>query len=343
MLVIFWIYTFIRLRFWNSILAALIITLGYEFIAIFIQKLTADGIESENMMVFIINNFFFIAANIIGLWSSYHIEKLHRSNFLQKQTIIEENTRIKNISAELGNANAAKDKFFSIIAHDLRNPFNSILSFSSLLTNNLQAMSPAAVQKSILQINASAQSAFKLLENLLEWARSQTGHIEYNPTAIQLSSLFSISYELTEVMAKEKDIELVFDNPGNTEIIADNNMILTVLRNLVSNAIKYTDKGGCVRVLSKRLNNEVVISVSDTGVGIHPDDIYKLFNISDKFSTEGTEKETGTGLGLLLCKEFVEKHGGKISVESEIKKGSVFTFNLPSHFPTPKIKNTDCP
>ena len=322
MLVIMWIYTFIRLRFWNSVIASIIITLGYEITAVFVQRLADGGFESENMLVLINNNFFFISANIIGLWASYNIEKLHRSGYVQNLTIKLQNTELREL-------NATKDKFFSIIAHDLKNPFNSILSFTELLGGKINTMKPEAIHKGITRINGSAKSAYRLLENLLEWARSQTGQLEYKPEYFSLKNLFEVSCNLSESSARNKNIALKFEYGENPDVYADLNMIRTVLRNLISNAIKYTPKGGEVLVRSVLNGKHVTIYVEDNGVGIPRGTLDKLFDISEKVSTAGTENETGTGLGLLLCKEFVRKHGGKILVESETGKGSRFSFSLP--------------
>jgi signal transduction histidine kinase len=370
-LVIIWIYTFIRLRFWNGIISALIITAGYELVAVFIQHLTAGGLSDENMLVFINNNFFFISANIIGLWASYHIEKLHRSDFIQKQIIKNENIRITNFSnqlhlkneeiiaqgfeievqhnrlaeqnslletqtqaillqnKELQEINATKDKFFSIIAHDLKNPFNSIISFSNLLVLGLPSLDRERLHKFAANINDSAQDTYKLLENLLEWARSQTGRIEFKQEKTDLKNIFDLACGNTHSMAANKNISLNCELTEHINVFVDKNMINTVLRNLISNAVKYSYNGGAIKILTVLKVGEVEISVVDNGVGLEQEQIKKLFKISEKVSTSGTEKETGTGLGLLLCKEFVEKHGGKIWVESEFEKGSSFRFTLP--------------
>jgi signal transduction histidine kinase len=370
-LVFIWIYSFIRLRFWGSMVAGLTITLGYELVAIFIQDLTSSGMNSERMLVFINNNFFFISANILGLFASYHNEKLHRSDFLQKRTISEENAIILNFSkmlhqkneeitmqgkelelqherlseqnqlleqqkqsillhnTKLQEINDTKDKFFSIIAHDLKNPFNNILASSSMVEANFHMMKLTQILKSVKLINHSANSAYKLLANLLEWARSQTGLIEFKQELSKLKDIVDLAIGNTQSFATDKEITLVYESMENIEVFADKNMMNTVLRNLITNAIKYTHKGGEIRINANALNHKAIVSVIDNGVGIAPEIMGKLFKISEKVSMVGTEKETGTGLGLLLCKEFVEKHGGEIWVESVLGMGSEFKFSLP--------------
>ncbi|MEI6139534.1 MAG: tetratricopeptide repeat protein [Mariniphaga sp.] len=243
--------------------------------------------------------------------------------------IQEQNEEISKINEELNELNATKDKFFSIIAHDLKNPFNSILGLSDLLVANFNIIAPEKLLKMVTTINTSAKSAYKLLENLLEWARTQTGKIEFKQERTSLKSLFDSAFDITQSVALNKNISLSVELPGDIEVFVDRNMVNTILRNLITNAIKYTHKSGTIRVLARQVDLQASISVIDNGVGIEPVMMGKLFKISEKVSTAGTEKETGTGLGLLLCKEFVEKHGGHIEVRSELGKGSEFIFSLP--------------
>ena len=178
-------------------------------------------------------------------------------------------------------------------------------------------------------INKSAVQTLRLLENLLEWANSQRGKIVFNPVIINLRELFNEEFSMLNEMAMEKSIELKSSFSDNLTISADKNMIKTILRNLISNAIKFTNKNGKVEVKADSMNDRVEISVSDNGIGMKDETIAKLFKLDANISTYGTENEKGTGLGLFLCKEFVEKHGGKIWVESESGKGSTFKFILP--------------
>lgn len=321
-LVLIWIYTLIRLRFWNSVISGLIITLGYEIIAIFVQQLTHESPKSENMLIFINNNFFFLSANIIGLFASYHIEKLHRSDFLQKQTIL-----LKN--KELNKLNSDKNRFIAILAHDLKSPFNSILGFLELLTINLHKYNIEKIEKQINIVNNSAKNTFRLLEDLLLWVRANSGKIPYEPKKLNFANICDEVIENLKLTANKKNIIINHFSTAEINIFADKNMVNTVLRNLVSNSIKFTNINGIIGIYAETNLNTVIISVSDNGIGIEPDTLNKLFDISQKISTGGTENEIGTGLGLVLCKEFVEKHGGKIWVESVFGKGSDFKFTMP--------------
>lgn len=231
---------------------------------------------------------------------------------------------------QLAQLNATKDKFLSIVAHDLKSPFASILGFSELLVKNLHKYDQEKVMKFVQAILNSSNSAYRLVDNLLEWARSQSGKIEYNPENLNLKNLLSEVVLISENAARAKQISLNLQMEDETlKIHADRNMVNAILRNLISNAIKFTNRNGAVSIKAKVVNREVEISVSDNGVGIGDDMIGKLFKINEKVSSPGTEHEIGTGLGLLLCKEFVDRHHGRIWVESEVNSGSIFNFTLP--------------
>jgi len=248
-------------------------------------------------------------------------------NFRKQKILLEKLVAIK--TTELSELNASKDKFFSIIAHDLKNPFNSIIGFSEMLTEEIRSGDHERIKEYAGIINTSSVLTLRLLENLLEWANAQTGKILFNPIPINLKELFNEEFRMLNDMATGKNIELIISFADNLTIIADKNMIRTILRNLISNAIKFTHKNGKVEVKAIIDNRQVEISVSDSGIGMTQETIAKLFRIDSNLSTSGTENEKGTGLGLLLCKEFIEKHGGKIWVESESGKGSIFKFFLP--------------
>lgn len=234
----------------------------------------------------------------------------------------------KHYELQLQEANATKDKFFSIIAHDLKNPFAVILGFSELLRNNAEKLSADKMKDMSDNIYKSSKTAYELLENLLQWSRSQTGRLEFNPQPIKLSDQLAESITIVENQAHNKKIEVV-NEVKDFCVQADANLLNTVLRNLLGNAIKYTNSGGKVTVASRELPKLAEIWVQDTGVGIPPEDMNKIFRIDVKYSTRGTADEPGTGLGLILCKEFIEKHGGKIWVESELGKGTTIKFTLP--------------
>ena len=230
---------------------------------------------------------------------------------------------------QLRELNAAKDKFFSIIAHDLRSPFNSLLGFSELLTKNVQKYDVEEIEKYSNIINSTTQNTLVLLDNLLNWAKSQTGQLNFKPEKVVFSAIFQDIFELSNASAKNKNIILSYNQSEEIEVLADINMIKTVLRNLISNAIKYTGSKGQVNVYAERYDNCLEITVSDNGVGMNQDTQNKLFSLEINQTALGTANEKGSGLGLLLCKEFVEKHAGTIWVESELGKGSSFKFTLP--------------
>ncbi len=222
----------------------------------------------------------------------------------------------------------SKDKFFSIIAHDLRNPLNSFLMGSEYLLTRFHKLSEENVLKYISKINKSANHLFDLLTNLLQWARSQTGNLDFITESLDLSSITQEIISILAESAKEKNLELLSKLQKPTLVHADKNMVSTVIRNLVSNGIKFTEKGQII-ISSEEKKDFLEISISDTGTGLSEEDIKKLFRIDVHYTTIGTSSEKGTGLGLILCKEFVEVNGGKIWVESELGKGSTFKFTLP--------------
>ena len=234
-----------------------------------------------------------------------------------------------NLNLQLNELNATKDKFFSIIAHDLRSPFNAILGFSNLLVEQMKAREYEGVEEYAGVIQNSSYRAMDLLINLLEWSRSQTGRIEFNPEYVEMVSLINEVTALLNDTAQQKSITISRKNPDSLSVFADKAMISTVLRNLISNAIKFTNPGGTIVISAEQNSDRLLVTVCDNGVGIRKEAIDKLFRIEENSSTIGTQNEKGSGLGLLLCKEFILKHGGEIWVESELGKGSEFHFTLP--------------
>jgi PAS domain S-box-containing protein len=230
---------------------------------------------------------------------------------------------------ELKELNATKDKFFSIIAHDLRSPFNSILGFSELLMENYKEMDATSVEKSVCALHTASKQVFTLLENLLLWARSQTGSLEFRPEVMDIHQLVEDNFRLLADMSKKKNIQMICDIHTPCLVIADKNMIDTVIRNLLSNALKFTPHDGKVSVSAKVLPQYVEVRVTDNGVGIPSCKLDNLFTIECKTNTSGTDNENGSGLGLVICKEFIEKNGGTFHVESVPGKGSAFYFRVP--------------
>ncbi|PKP51388.1 MAG: hypothetical protein CVT92_12885 [Bacteroidetes bacterium HGW-Bacteroidetes-1] len=246
---------------------------------------------------------------------------------ITEQKQIENEIKRKNLALE--KSNAEKDKFFSIIAHDLKSPFNSILGLSEILVEQIKEKEYQGIEKYAHIINQSSLRAMDLLMNLMEWAQSQTGRMVFNPEYFELVELIKNTTALLEGAIQQKSISLSKKIPANAPVYADKAMISTVLRNLLSNAIKFSHPGGNIDISAKENQKELIISVSDHGIGIPKAGMDKLFRIDENYSTPGTQNEKGTGLGLILCKEFVEKHGGKIWVESKLGVGSTFYFSLP--------------
>lgn len=253
------------------------------------------------------------------------ILKTRRYN-IQRSLLIE---ALKKNDIELSSVVAAKDKLFSIIAHDLRGPFSAILGFSEMLAEDYRNMNQEELGNNLLMIKNASQKAFELLENLLAWSLAQTGKIDFHPEEIDLKAKIMKNIQLFQKLATEKGIHVSVEIQDNLTVIGDRNMTNTVLRNLLANAIKFTPEMGRIKIEAQRTNGQVEILVCDTGVGIGREDIPKLFDPLVMYSTKGTLKEKGTGLGLILCKEFVEKQGGCIGVDSEKGKGSTFRFSLP--------------
>ncbi len=264
----------------------------------------------------------------------------------QKSALLEE---LSISEAKLIASVAAKDKFFSIISHDLKNPISALILGSELLFNYYEKFSDAEIKQKIKQLSESSKFLFKLLENLLHWSRSQTGALQYSPKNDNIVNIINSSFELLKLNAQTKNIELIKNTPEILNCYFDEDMITTVIRNLISNALKFTPESGYVEVgaiikpsedyktMSDLKPSEGLepsegylhIYIKDSGVGMDKETIDKLFRIDVNVTSKGTCGEKGTGLGLILCKEFVEKHGGKIWVESEVGKGSTFWFSLP--------------
>jgi signal transduction histidine kinase len=228
-------------------------------------------------------------------------------------------------------ANATKNKFFSIIAHDLKNPFYTIIGFTEMLMKNLDTNTKEDQLKYLSMIYNSGKDAHNLLENLLNWSRLQIGTIKANKVMLSSVDIIDRVIHFLEPMAKKKSIELVQQEDDEYEILADEEMLQTILRNLGSNAIKFSPEEGIVRFITKTQNGDNLIHfiVEDNGIGMSDEIIKNLFQIDAKQSRKGTSNESGTGLGLILCKEFSEYHQGSLKIESEEGKGSRFTVILP--------------
>lgn len=236
----------------------------------------------------------------------------------------------KQIEEELRELNASKDKFFSIISHDLRNPVTFIVGFSELLLNDLEALSQEEIKLYVTNIHRSAKNLYDLLENLLQWAELQRGRVDYQPVKVDLRELIETNANLLQGNASEKTIDLSYELDEDCVVYADRYMLNSVIQNLMSNAIKFTHLQGTVKISARRQGKSVEVSIIDTGIGISAEQLASLFQMDQYQTTLGTAGEKGTGLGLMLVKEFVEKNGGKISVESVLNKGTTFKFSVPA-------------
>lgn len=283
---------------------------------------------------------------IVEMEAKYETEKAKKNARFQQQRnaeimeknalIIEQKNKLEALNADLHAANfalekalATKNKFFSIIAHDLRNPIQIFLNIATILSTDFHNLTEEKLNYYTHHMRKTCEYFMDLLENLLEWARMQTGNIPFNRTAVNLNDAVAQTINLLKSNCKEKNISLHTDIQLKT-IYADKNMLLTVLRNLLSNAIKFTPPGGAVHIQATDRKTCGLVSIHDTGIGISREKASKLFLVGEKdVSTPGTAGEKGTGLGLILCKEFIDKHGGKIWVEGNQDRGSVFLFTLP--------------
>jgi PAS domain S-box-containing protein len=237
--------------------------------------------------------------------------------------------KIKEIAKDLGKLNAEKDKFFSIIAHDLRSPFNGFLGLTELMVEQLSTLTKQEIYTISLSLKNSATKLFCLLENLLQWSRMQQGLIPFHPETLQLLPIVKGSLSIIIESARIKNIEITYDIPDELTISGDINMLLSVLRNLASNALKFTPSGGIINISAITSGSTIEISVKDSGIGMSSEIVKDLFRIDAKNNRPGTEGEPSSGLGLLLCKDFIEKHKGEIRVVSEVGKGSTFYFTIP--------------
>lgn len=263
-------------------------------------------------------------------YNRYHIKRKSAEQLLEKLDIIDlVNQSLKTSEDEQKKLNVTKDKFFSIMAHDIKNPLGGLISVSDMLKKESAGMSEEDKTELYEVMHKTSIQLYNLLENLLHWSRSQTGKIPFNPVEIKPFDIAEINIELLKANAEKKNIMIINMIDHNISVKADKEMITLVMRNLLSNAIKFTGESGKIMLASTIREGFIDISVEDNGIGIPKDDINKLFRIDTHYSNLGTNNETGTGLGLILCKEFITKHYGKIWVESDSGKGAKFTFSLP--------------
>ncbi len=273
-----------------------------------------------------------VASLIISflLFNRYRLKRRYADKLDEQIRIIgNTNNALADSEAQLLSINATKNKFFSVLAHDLRNPLTGIITASTTLQNNYETFEDRQKKGFIEIINASARQLENLVTNLLHWSKTQTGHGTFQPVKLNLRERIEEVFKFSEINASKKDIEMKHGLDGSENVYADKEMLTTVIRNLVSNAIKYSNDGGNIKVYAIPEEDVYVISVTDTGIGISPGNLKKLFKFDEKISTYGTDDEVGSGLGLLLSKEFVEKNGGKIWVDKTSKQGTTFKFTVP--------------
>lgn len=239
-------------------------------------------------------------------------------------------TELRKSEEKLKESNSTKDKLFSVIAHDLRGPFHPLINYSEILKEDVDELDKSEIKKFVSDINYVAKEVFSLLENLLEWSGMQTGRIKFNPENLSLFKKANEVIRNVKQNADLKNIEIENDVDKSVFVFADTQMLGSIIQNLLSNSVKFTNNGGKIILSAVTTENYVKVSIADSGVGISSEKIDSLFDADKTDSTKGTNNEKGTGLGLHICREFVEMHAGKISVESEPGKGSIFYFTLPN-------------
>lgn len=271
-----------------------------------------------------------ILALAVLSFSQFRLKKKTNSLLKSKNDQLRDTNKKLTISEHnLKELNATKDKFFSIIAHDLKNPFQSLLGFSEALYNQIDEISKENISEYSRLMYESSQNLYNLLGNLLQWSKSQLGSIKLSPTQINIYDSIEDVLSLLKISIQKKNIKIENLIVNGTTVFADKHVVSTVLRNLISNAVKFTDQNGEISISSVTTNNKIKVSVKDNGKGISEENIDKLFRIDQEYSTKGTENESGTGLGLILCKELIVKSNGEIFAESKLGKGSNFQFILP--------------
>ncbi len=268
-----------------------------------------------------------IFVSLTGIADYNHEKCFITATDITERELAEEIIKIRNHQLVL--ADAQKDRFISILAHDLKNPFASILGFLDLLIENINEYPQDKIEEQLSIIYQSSQNVFKLLENLLQWSQTQRGKLICDPQSINFTTICDEVINNLSLNAKNKSINIDYSETNNLTVFADANLLKTVMRNLVSNAIKFTNTGGTINISGISDSSNVTISVADNGIGIAAENIPKLFDASLTHLKIGTANEKGTGLGLFLCKKFIEKHCGKIWVESELNIGTTFRFTLP--------------
>jgi len=288
-------------------------------------------IKQKNKIIYLAISLLFITFLVWLLFRSYLLRKKNLQSFKKKNVeLFYSSKKLKRSEIRLKDTNESMDRFFSIIAHDLINPFHALLTLAEMLNNQNEELKKEEVIKYSQLINTSAKNLYNLLSNLLQWTRAQTGKLDNKPEYLDANNSVNTVTALLNIATKEKKIELVSSINKNHKVYCDENLLLTILRNLIHNAIKYSKNGGKVEISTVVKNGFIEFSIADNGIGISKTNLDNLFNIKHSFSTKGTNNEEGTGLGLILCKEFVEIIGGEIWAESTPETGTTLKFTVPN-------------
>lgn len=286
--------------------------------------------KQENRIIYLAISLLLISFLVFLVLRNYFLRKKNLQLIKKKNIeLFYSSKKLKESEIRLKDTNESMDRFFSIIAHDLINPFHALFALTELLNSQNNDLTKEDVVKYSQLINTSARNLYNLLNNLLQWTKTQTGKLETRPEIIDANSAVDSVISLLNVTAKEKYVELFSVIDANQKIYCDKNLLLTILRNLINNAIKYSKKEGKIEVSTADEKGFIEFSVKDNGIGIPAENLEKLFDIKYSFSTKGTSNEEGTGLGLILCKEFVEIMGGKIWAEGTPDTGTTFKFTIP--------------
>jgi signal transduction histidine kinase len=281
-------------------------------------------LSKKNLLLYILGAILVIIAVLVMLLVTQNRIKRKTNEQLEAK-----NDLIELQKDELISLNVSKDKFLSILAHDIKNPLSSIHGISDLLLSDYDKLTDEEKKIFTHDIHTLSTNLFEIINTLLTWSTSQSGMITFRPTKFSIGKLCGKTANNLQTVAKQKDITIESNADDKLMVLADENMIISVLHNLINNAIKYSYHGTKIRIESVQLEGFAQISVIDSGIGLSAESRAKLFKYDQHFMNKGTAGETGTGLGLILCKDFVDKNGGTIKVESTPKEGSTFVFTLP--------------
>jgi PAS domain S-box-containing protein len=295
-----------------------------------INDVVRKALYSEDSSLSIEHRIIHFDGDIRYILARFVFQKNEKGNTILSYGVNQDITTIKKAELELRELNSVKDRFFSILAHDLRSPLSSFVGLTEVLSEDFLTMEKSEVKNMIEKMKKSATNIYSLLENLLEWSKVMRNQVEFTPEKFNLKKKVEESTGVLSENAGKKRIGIEINIPDDIEVIADKHMFDGIIRNLVSNSIKFTPAGGSITITTDyESDHSIKISISDTGIGIPPELKSKLFILNEMTSRPGTDGESSSGLGLVLCKEFIEKHGGKIWVESEAGMGSTFSFTIP--------------